>query len=190
MAGMNSANAASPAVEDPASPLLVRIMCAARDAKDAPKPDAVDEFAVEFDRLDRELTKAVDAARDAAKPVATLKSELIELVKKFGGPHGKSSKLLHGIFWELMGTYGKTTVTDNAAIERFRVALQRRHKTALLKKLFSPDVRWTFSSQAMEIIKAEKKPLTPKLMGLLLMCFDTRDCTPKLDARPKNKVAA
>jgi hypothetical protein len=171
------------------NPLLNRIMCAARDAKDAPKPDALDEFALEFDRLDRELTKAQNAARDAAKPVALLKVELIELVRRFGGPHGKSSKLLQGIGWELMGTFGKTTGTDNAAIGRFRTALQRRHKTALLKKLFSQDVRFTFSSQAMEIIKAEKKPLTPKLMELLLMCFVTDDLTPKLDVRPKKKAA-
>src|SRR5208283_6234653 len=115
------------------SPLLQRIMCAARDAKDAPKPEALDEFAIEFDRLDRELTKAQDAAKDAAKPVALLKVELIELVKRFGGPHGKSSKLLHGILWELMGTFGKTTTTDNAAVERFRVALQKRHRAVLLK---------------------------------------------------------
>lgn len=182
--------AAATALPSPAeNVLLTRIMSAARDAKDAPKPDAIDEFAVEFDRLDRELTKAQDAVKEAAKPVAVLRSELIGLVRKFGGPHGKSSKLLHGISWEMMGTYGKTTVTDNAAIERFRVALQRRHKTVLLKKLFTQDVRYTFSSKAMEIIKAEKKPLTPKLMALLLMCFDTDDCAPKLDVRPKKKAA-
>jgi hypothetical protein len=168
--------------------LLTRIINAARDGKDAPEPDAIDEFAVEFDRLDQKLTKAQKAAKDALLPVVILKTELIELVRKFGGPHGKSSKLLHGIAWEMMGTFGKTTVTDNAAIERFRVALQSRHKTVLLKKLFTQDVRYTFSSQATEIIKAEKKPLTPKLMGLLLMCFDTDDCTPKLEVRPKKKA--
>jgi hypothetical protein len=185
---MAAAATATQPAESP-NPLLLRIQCAARDAKDAPKPDAIDEFAAEFDRLDRELTAAEEAVKNAAKPVATLKAELIELVRRFGGPHGKSSKLMHGIAWELMGTFGKTTVTDNAAVERFRLALQRRRKTALLKKLFTQDVRYSFSSQAMEIIKAEKKPLTPKLMGLLLMCFDTNDCAPRLDVRPKKKAA-
>src|SRR5579863_9541642 len=132
--------------------LLVRIINAARDAKDAPKPDAVDEFALEFDRLDRELVKAQEAAKEAAKPVAVLKGELIELVDKFGGPHMKASKLLHGIAWEMMGTFGSGLSQDSAAVERLRAALKKAGKTRLLKKLFTQDIRWTFSSNAMEIV--------------------------------------
>jgi hypothetical protein len=144
---------------------------------------------VEFDRLDRALTEAKEAVTVAARPVALLKTELIELVRRFGGPHAKSSKLVHGILWEMMGTFGKTMVTDNAAVERFRLALQARRKTVLLKKLFTEDVRYTFSAEAMEIIKSEKHPLTPKLTGLLLRCFDSGDRTPTLDVRLKKNPA-
>jgi hypothetical protein len=181
---MSTAAATASATPEP-SQLLQRIMCAARDAKEAPRPEAIDEFAAEFDRLDKELIAAKKTASDAAKPVNALESELIELVRRFGGPHGKSSKLVHGIAWEMMGTFGKSTIMDNAAIERLRLALKKAGKTKLLKKLFTRDTRWTFSSQALEIVKTEK--LTPKQMGMLLQCFDSRDCAPKLDVRPKKK---
>jgi hypothetical protein len=166
---------------------LQRIQVAARDAKDAPKPDAIDEFAVEFDRLDRELAKAKKSAKDAAMPVAALEPELIALVRSFGGPHAEKSKILHGIAWEMMATFGQGMLQDAAAIERLRLALKKAKQARLLKKLFQQDIRWTFKASSVEVVKREK--LTPKLLRLLLLCFVPVDKTPTLDVREKKKAA-
>jgi hypothetical protein len=174
--------------ESTVSPLLISIQCAARDAKEAPKPATVDEFSLEYDRLKQELKKAEEQADAAKKPVDVLKLELIELVRRFGGSHAEKSKLLHGIDWEMMATFGQSMQQDAAAIERLRVALKKSGKTRLLKKLFTEEKRWAFSTNAMTLVKGEK--LTPSIMSLLLKCFVPSDNTPRLDVRPKKKVVA
>ena len=62
------------------------------------------------------------AAEEAAPKQAELERlevQLLNLVKAHGSAHAEKSKLLHGIAWEVMATFGSSTSTDNAALERF-----------------------------------------------------------------------
>jgi hypothetical protein len=154
--------------------------------KPAPSAAEIDLRAVAFHALKQKLDEAQAAVPIAAKPVNDLKAELIELVRNFGGPHADKSKILHGIAWELMATFGKGMTQDSAAVERLRLALKKAGQTRLLKKLFQQDIRWTFNASAAEIVKREK--LSPTLMRSLMLCFVTSDRTPTLDVR-KKKVA-
>jgi len=177
--------------EIPLDPHVAHMITRLRELELAPTPEEADEFAAEFDRLCTALAEAQAEAKlkigKLSLPVVKLKQELIELVRNFGGPHREKSKLLHGIAWELMATFSQSISQDTAAVERLRVELKKKKQTRLLKKLFTEDKRWTFSSNAAEILKAEK--LSPKLMALVLQCFVTTDRTPTLDVRPKKKAA-
>ena len=53
----------------------------------------------------------------AAKPLADLKVELIDLVDDFGGPHAEKSKILHGIAWEGAGVK-RRAITRRHGFER------------------------------------------------------------------------
>jgi hypothetical protein len=160
---------------------------AAKAVKPAPSTAEIDLRAIEYKDLEKKLQEARDAVPVALKPVADLKVELIDLVRDFGGAHGEKSKILHGIAWELMATFGQGMTQDAAAIDRLRLALKKAKKARLLKKLFQQDVRWTFKAASVEVVKREK--LSPTLMQKLLMCFVPTDRTPTLDVREKKKAA-
>lgn len=155
------------------------------DINASPTAEAVDAHALEFKRLEKDLRDAMEKAANAAAPFKALKDQLVPLVKKFGSQHHEKSKLLHGILWEMMATFGQSTTQDAAAIERLRLALVKSKKARLLKKLFTKETRWRFNSNANSVIKTEK--LTPAEKGLLLDCFDTENRTPTIDVREKKK---
>jgi hypothetical protein len=159
---------------------------AAKALKPAPSPAEIDLKAIEYNDLEAELIAAKEAVPIAAKPVAEMKAELIDLVRDFGGAHAEKSKLLHGIAWEMMATFGQSMTQDAAAIDRLRMALKKAKKARLLKKLFKQDIRWTFQAASAEIVKREK--LSPTLMQKLLLCFVPTDRTPTLDVREKKKA--
>jgi hypothetical protein len=175
---------ANPVVEPATALILERLQKLAI----APKREETDEFAMEFKRLEKTLLQAKASVTAAQAPVETLKQELIDLVRNFGGAHREKSKLLHGIGWEIMATFGQSTVQDAAAVERLRAELKKKKLARLLKRLFTEEKRWTFSSNAMQVVKGEK--LSPKLMGLVLQCFVTSDRTPILDVREKKAAPA
>jgi hypothetical protein len=152
----------------------------------APMPAEVDTLSEEFTKLKDEVFTAVLAQRDAQAKLDEKKLALIQLVSEHGSVHGEKSKLLHGIVWEIMASFGQYTKQDSAAIERLRQALVKAKKARLLGKLFKKDVRWTFDAKGMEVVKNEK--LTPKLMALLLMCSVTEDKTPTVDVRKKKEA--
>ena len=156
--------------------------------KAAPSPAEIDLKAVEYTDLEKKLEEAKAAVPIAAKPLNDLKAALIKLVRDSGGVHAEKSKILHGIVWELMATFGQGMTQDSAAIERLRLALRKAKKARLLKKLFQEDIRWTFNASAAEIVKREK--LSPTLMRGLLLCFVPSDRTPTLDVRKKKTAAA
>lgn len=154
----------------------------------APMPAELDARADGFRQLELELEAAKKKIEEVTKRVTGEQIALIELVRSCGGPHAQKSKILHGIVWEIVATFGQYTTQDSAAIERFRQGLIKAKKTRLLKKIFTADVRWTMQSSAAEIVKTEK--LSPTLMSLLLQCSVTGDKKPSLDVRPKKKPAA
>jgi hypothetical protein len=152
-----------------------------------PSSAEVEKLALAYHALEEKVDAAKDQLKQAQTPLAEEKDRITELVRAFGGAHGEKSKLLHGITWEIMATFGKTTKVDAAAVEQLRLALVKGKKARLLKKLFMRDVRYNLADDAMELIKGEK--LTAKDLALVLKCFDTQDRTPTLDVRPK-KLAA
>jgi hypothetical protein len=158
-------------------------MSAAAAKTVAPSAADIDLKAIEYDALEQKLIEAREAVPVAAEPVAKMKAELIELVRACGGPHREKSKILHGILWEMMATFGQGMTQDTAAIERLRLALKKAKQARLLKQLFQQDIRWTFKSSAVEVVKRQK--LSPTLMKLVLSCFVPEDRTPTLDVRPK-----
>lgn len=151
----------------------------------APLPTEVDDQAEIFHELEDKLAESKRELDAARKLVVDRELELIQLVRDFGGQHAQKSKILHGILWEMVVTIGQYTTQDSAAVERFRQELVNAKKTRLLKKFFSQDVRWTMNAGAAQIAQAEK--LSPKLMGLLLLCSVTQDKKPSLDVRLKKK---
>ncbi len=88
------------------------------DLERSPNGETVDAYAAEFKRLEKDLKAATEKAADAAAPFKAVKEQLILLVKKYGSQHAEKSKLLHGLAWELMGTFGQSTTQDAAAIQR------------------------------------------------------------------------
>jgi hypothetical protein len=151
--------------------------------KAAPSPAEIDLLAFRFQALEECWNEAKAGVATAAEPLGKLKQELIDLVRACGGSHKEKSKILHGILWELMATFGQSTTQDAAAIERLRLALVKAKQARLLKKLFRKEISWRFESSAATIIRGEK--LSAKLMSLVLECSVTTDRTPTLDVRKK-----
>jgi hypothetical protein len=156
----------------------------------SPNAEQVDAHAVEYKRLEKILddAKAVLAAvkKKEGADLDKLHGTLIELVNSFGGKHAEKSKILHGIDWELMATFGKSAGIDYAAVERLRLALKKANKTKLLKKLFTEQKSYVLAPNAAEVLKAEDK-LPAGLALLALACFTFTPRTPTLEVRPKKK---
>lgn len=154
----------------------------------APLPAEIDERAQAFHKLEEELISAKKTAKEAQEKISAKEIELIELVRSFGDPYEKKSKILHGILWEMMATFSQYRTLDGNAVERFRQALIEAKQSRILKKIFSRDVRWTLEASGLdEVVKSGK--LSPELALLLLQCTVTQDKKPSLDVRLKKKTA-
>jgi hypothetical protein len=84
---------------------------------------------------------------------------------------------------EVMVTYGQTVSVDEAAVETFRLALQKDGKARLLKTIFEKTIRWTMQPQASEIIRGSK--LSDRLRGLWAKCQIVTARTPSVTVRAK-----
>lgn len=154
--------------------------------KAAPSPAEIDLKAAEFHALEAKWKDAKLQVTLAGEPVDKLEKELIELARNWGSSHAQKSRILHGILWEMMATFGQSLQLDTAAVERLRVGLKKADQSRLLKKLFQKDVRWIFSAASAVVIKSDKAvKLSPKIKGLLLDCFVQTNRTPTLDVRKK-----
>jgi hypothetical protein len=154
--------------------------------KPVPSAAQIDLKAIEYRRLEEMFLEAKADLATASEPLSKLKADLIELVRQCGGMHAEKSKILHGILWEIMATFGQSTSLDAAAVERLRLGLVKAKQARLLKKLFQKDTRWTFQPGAAIVIKGEK--ISARVKSLLLDCFVTSYRTPTLDVREK-KIA-
>lgn len=158
---------------------------------ESPNAEKVDERALEYKRLEKVLDDA-KAAFNAVKKkdgadLDKLHLALIDLVRAHGGRHAEKSKILHGIDWELMATFGISPGIDSAAVERFRLALKAAKKTRLLKLLFTEQKTYSLAANAAEVMKAEGK-LPDDLATAALACFTFTPRTPQLEVRPKKKA--
>jgi len=150
----------------------------------APTPAVVDAKAADYNALKAALLKAFQACEEAQKPLEKLKEELVELVRDYGSTHAEKSKLLHGVSWEMMATFGQSVSIDTAAVERFRLALVKASQARLLKRVFDKDIRWTLRPDFGEIIKGEK--LSKPLLALYSQCQDIKPSAPRLVVREKS----
>jgi hypothetical protein len=153
----------------------------------------VDAHAIEYKRLEKIIDDAkaelVKVKRKEGLELEKLHMALIDVVRMFGGKHAEKSKIMHGIEWELMATFGESHGIDATAVERLRLALKAAKKTRLLKKLFTEEKSWRLASNAAELLVGEDK-LPDDVARALLACFTFTPRTPQLEVRPKKKPAA
>lgn len=161
-------------------------------AKAAPLPGAVDELAAAYNALQAKILQAeleyAEAVKDVGPQMATMKTELVELVRDFGSTHAEKSKRLYGIEWYLMATFGTSHSTDAAAVERFRRALVKAKQARLLKRIFSKSVRWDLSPEARTIVQGSK--LSRPLLALYAQCDVPMTKTPILKVEKKQREPA
>ena len=150
-------------------------------------PAEVDALAQEYKAHEQKIDEADRRAADEKMPHLIRVQELEELflagLRNFGSAHAQKSKMLHGISWEIMGTFGISSSTDSAAVSQFRLALVKAKLTRLLKRIFDRTERWDLRPNAGEVIRSVQLP--PKLLALYSQCNVTRERTPTLVVRPK-----
>lgn len=151
-----------------------------------PTAAAIDEIAILYDQKKALVLEATLAQREAAEELEKVKQICITLVSSFGSQHAEKSKLVHGLKWEIMGTFGTSTSMDAAAVERLRLHLQESKQTRLLKRLFESTTRWLLKSTARaEILKPG---VGDDVRAIFAVCAVTKDSSPKIDARLKAPV--
>lgn len=157
---------------------------------ESPNAEQVDAHAQEYKRLEKILDDAKIAYAAVKKAEGAqldkLHLALIELVRAFGGKHAEKSKILHGIEWELMATFGESHGIDAAAVERLRLVLKAAKQTRLLKKLFTEETSWRLAPNAAELLRAEGK-LPEEIAVAALACFTFAPRTPQLDVRARKR---
>jgi hypothetical protein len=158
-------------------------MAQEREILKAPTAAEVDKLAKDYVDLKAKVLESVLATRAANEKLDPVERDLVELVRKFGSVHAEKSKLLHGLHWEIMGTFGTSTSTDAAAVEHLREHLVKTENTRLLKRLFDKTVRWALRSTARaEILKAD---VPCEVRALFAACEVTKDRSPLITAREK-----
>lgn len=157
---------------------------------DPPNAEQVDAHAEEYQRLEKILEEAKLAYAAVKKAEGAqldkLHLALIELVREFGGKHAEKSKIVVGIEYELMATFGESHSIDATAVERFRLALKEAKQTRLLNKLFTQEKSWRLAPNAAQILNAQDK-LPDDLAKIALACFRFTPRTPQLEVRPRKK---
>lgn len=149
----------------------------------APTPAELDEYLQNYLRVKSDYTRLQEAASEAKNLLDEMGDNLRTAADKFGSAHAEKSKLLHGIRYEVMVTFGMSSSIDASAVERFRLALLEHKQSRLLKKLFEKTVRWTLNPAYATVIKAEK--LSKSLVALWAQCQVVKEATPKLVVREK-----
>jgi hypothetical protein len=148
-----------------------------------PSPAEVDKLAILYAAGKEKVLQATLAQRKAAEELEVVQQQCVALVSKFGSSHAEKSKLLHGLNWELMGTFGTSSSTDSAAVETLRSFLAANKQTRLLKRLFESTTRWALKSTARaEILKED---VSTKVRALFAACEVTKDRSPSIQAREK-----
>jgi hypothetical protein len=155
----------------------------AKALQSVPSAAEIDALAILYNEEQVKVLDAILATRAAQKALEDTKDKCVELVRKFGSAHAQKSKLVHGLKWEIMGTFGASTSIDAAAVERLRVNLQESKQTRLLKRLFESSTRWVLKSTARaEILKPG---VGDDVRAAFAVCEVTKDNSPKIEARLK-----
>jgi hypothetical protein len=159
-----------------------------------PSCGEVEQVALEYQTLERRIEAIVKKAEEELAPLQAQLTEhrnwFIEKVREFGSAHAEKSKILHGIGMEAMVTFGQSSSIDAAAVEAFRLALVKADRRVLLQRIFERTVRWTLLPDASAFIREHGDRLGAKLLGLYSRCQVTKERTPQLTVRAKEKAAA
>ena len=146
-------------------------------------PSEIDKYAAEYLELKHQVLQAKLEVRDLEEKME-LKAEIVKsYAASFGSSHAEKSKIVHGLKYEAVVTFGQTVSIDAAAVENFRLALVKEDKPRLLKKLFDKTIRWTLNPQASEFVRGEK--LSDRLRSLFAKCQVVKERTPTLTVRMK-----
>jgi hypothetical protein len=144
-------------------------------------PDRIDQLAQEYVELRDAVDKATQIVLERQEPANKMREILIMLVSEHGSLHAAKSKLLRGMKYELMATYGSTTSLDAAAIETFRAACLKNGQKSIVDRIFDTSVRYTISPEGRAL--AQMLPL--KLLGMFAKCEVSKPKTPVLVVREK-----
>lgn len=152
-----------------------------------PSPAEVESVAQEMISLKGKLSEIyTDAELEAhhySVRLDELKALAIDWIQKFGSAHAEKSKLLHGVLYEIMGTFGMSTSIDAAAVEAFRIGLVKAGQAKLLRRIFSKTVRFDLKADYAQIIQSVK--LKPKLLALYARCSVSSPRAPVITPRLK-----
>jgi hypothetical protein len=162
---------------------MLEVMTATLAARLETPPTAgdIDRLAMEFLALDSKVDDAYKIATALDEPHEKMKEELIKLVEEFGSAHAEKSKLLHGMEYEILATFGMSTSIDAAAVERFAQALRIAKQTKILNRIFEQTTRYTLRPDAGSIIRAVALPKAQ--LALYSQCQVTKPRTPTLKVR-------
>lgn len=127
--------------------------------------------------------QALIEAEPHVKRIDELKTLAEDWLRKFGSAHAEKSKLLHGVLYEIMGTFGMSTSIDAAAVEAFRIGLVKAGQAKLLRRIFAKTVRFDLKADYAQIIQGVK--LKPKLLALYARCSISTPRTPTITPRLK-----
>lgn len=156
-----------------------------------PSSAEVEAVAEEMISLKGKIASIEAKANEEARPhmvrLAALKMLAEAWLRKHGSAHSEKSKLLHGLTYEIMGTFGMSMSIDAAAVELFRQALVKAKLGKLLRKLFKKTVRFEFNAEAAALFKGDK--LKPKLAALWAKCLVPTPKTAVITPREKKKEA-
>ncbi|HMF28876.1 MAG TPA: hypothetical protein VKE42_08895, partial [Candidatus Cybelea sp.] len=128
-----------------------------------------------------------DALEPKTAELARLESEIVKMVDSHGSVHAEKSKLLRGVDLEVMVTYGTYTTIDNAAVERFRLYLEKAKKVKLLHELFVKSIRWSLHPNVAAIVQAER--LSVGEQALYSKCEVAKPKKPRLDIREQKRLS-
>jgi hypothetical protein len=105
------------ALKSSAAPFCLASLSATLAARvqQAPTAAEIDKLPIEFLELEEKVGQAYKIAVAADEPHERMREELICLAEEFGSTHAEKSKLLHGIQYEIMATFGMSTSIDAAA---------------------------------------------------------------------------
>jgi hypothetical protein len=141
----------------------------------------IDRLAIKFLELEQKVDEAYKIATELDEPHEKFKEQLIDLVDEFGSMHADKSKLLHGLEYEILGTFGVTTSIDAAAVERFAQGLRIAKQTKLLNQILEQTVRYALNPEASSIIRSSSLP--KQLLQLFAACQVTKARSPVLRVR-------
>ena len=148
-----------------------------------------------MDELARQYLEVKEKHFQTTLEVRALQAELEakggvlrELAEMHGSVHAEKSKLLHGVFYEIMATFGQTVSVDAAAVEKFRIAASLELSVKKLARIFEVDIRYRLAATAAEFIRTSE--VSRKVKALYAACTVVKDKTPTLTVRAKEKAIA